>query len=369
LYRYVGPAEIAQHARKVPAGARVTSAVGLAEAARALGFRTELTVTYVVDAHGVLRIADRSSEHVACAGGLPVFTAGEMVIARHGREARVESATNLSTGYCPESGSWDALAEALDAIGVPPPAAFEPAFEMRRCRCGARNVVKDGLLECAECGAALPERWSFDRLRRTRGWIAHAGARWRIDRLEEAGERDEDRCGVARDADRVRLALCDGAGGMAHGAVAAERVVSAWMTSRERPAAVIREVDAQLAREASGEATAVLLDVAMEADRLRVHGASVGDSEAWAVVDRAWRELTHEQSRKPLVGSGRCTPRAFDALDAHALLVASDGLARYVDIGSLAPEDLARGDALVDRARLPTGRLRDDTSVIVVVRA
>ncbi|MEZ4405396.1 MAG: hypothetical protein R3A52_02720 [Polyangiales bacterium] len=49
------------------------------------------------------------------------------------------------------------LADALDRAGVPRPAGFTHAVEFRRCeRCGARNVVKDGVLVCAECDADLP---------------------------------------------------------------------------------------------------------------------------------------------------------------------------------------------------------------------
>jgi hypothetical protein len=36
-----------------------------------------LVVTFAIDAKGSLRVADRRSEHVACAGGGPVLSAGE----------------------------------------------------------------------------------------------------------------------------------------------------------------------------------------------------------------------------------------------------------------------------------------------------
>ena len=32
-------------------------------------------------------------------------------------------------------------------------------------RCDERNVVREGWFECAMCGAALPERWNFEKPR------------------------------------------------------------------------------------------------------------------------------------------------------------------------------------------------------------
>ena len=57
--------------------------------------------TFVVDLEGVLRLAPRRSEHVACAGGRPVLSAGEVSFERGPDGWEVTSATNQSTGYCP----------------------------------------------------------------------------------------------------------------------------------------------------------------------------------------------------------------------------------------------------------------------------
>src|SRR5687767_7306606 len=104
LYRYVGPVEIAERAREAPPGLAVTDAATLARAVAALASprQARLTVTYVVDARGVLRIADRASEHVACAGGGPVMAAGELTLGFDTGGPSVTAATNLSTGFCPE---------------------------------------------------------------------------------------------------------------------------------------------------------------------------------------------------------------------------------------------------------------------------
>jgi len=115
--------------------------------------------TFVVDLDGTLLLAARGSEHVACASGRPVLAAGELFI---GDTAIVE-ATNQSTGYCPEPGSWSAVGQAFDRIGVARPRGYTAAFVFRRCvHCGQLNVVKDDWFECDVCAAALPETWNCD---------------------------------------------------------------------------------------------------------------------------------------------------------------------------------------------------------------
>ena len=76
---YVGPAELLGTVRPTAEGRVVRSAgdldgwlAGRAEAELAEPF------TYVVGLDGLLRLAPRRSEHVACAGGADVLGAGEM---------------------------------------------------------------------------------------------------------------------------------------------------------------------------------------------------------------------------------------------------------------------------------------------------
>src|SRR5688572_23433490 len=101
-YTYVGPAEIQRAVADNPAGTVVRSVADLV-----LGE----PVTYVVGVDGLLRIAHRRSEHVACAGGGDVLAAGELTATRAG----VVEVSNQSTGYCPEPESWPAVARALEA--------------------------------------------------------------------------------------------------------------------------------------------------------------------------------------------------------------------------------------------------------------
>ena len=121
---------------------------------------TGIHATFTVSLDGSMRLASRRSEHVACAAGEPVLSAGE--ISFDVGPNRVTAISNLSTGYCPERESWAAVAEALDRAGVPHPGRFTDAFVFRRCpACGERNLVKDDDYSCALCGADLPTRWNF----------------------------------------------------------------------------------------------------------------------------------------------------------------------------------------------------------------
>jgi hypothetical protein len=166
LYDYVGPAEIKARAAGRPAGTRISSAADLLAWVPRTGEHPGpdglVPATFVVDAGGNLLVADRRSEHVACAGGGPVLPAGEMFLRVEGHRVEVAEASNQSTGFCPEPDSWPAVAAALDRIGVPHPGRFTTAVVFRLCeKCGERNVVKDGWFVCGVCGAELSAGWNF----------------------------------------------------------------------------------------------------------------------------------------------------------------------------------------------------------------
>lgn len=120
-----------------------------------------ITVTFIVDAQGHLWMNDRRSEHVLCAAGQPVLSAGEMTFSSH-PPLEVVAVTNQSTGYCPEPESWPAIAQCLDRLNIPYPGAFTTDYHFRRCtNCGTRNLIKDDWYVCAACDAPLSAHWNF----------------------------------------------------------------------------------------------------------------------------------------------------------------------------------------------------------------
>lgn len=158
-YRYVGPAGVRASVADAPEGSPIRSPADLdAYLAAADSRDRDEPFTYVVDTAGTLRLAPRRSEHVACAGGGEVLGAGEIAFAAERAGWVVTEVSNQSTGYCPDPGSWPAVAGALDRAGIGRPAGFTEAVVFRRCLdCGERNLVRDDDYVCALCGAELPE--------------------------------------------------------------------------------------------------------------------------------------------------------------------------------------------------------------------
>ncbi|MGX4738019.1 hypothetical protein [Kitasatospora griseola] len=164
-FAYAGPPELHVGASDRTLGRRVRTPAELD------GWLGELApaeraepVTCVIDLAGMLRLAPRRSEHVACAGGAAVLAAGEIGFARRadGRWAVCEI-SNQSTGYCPDLDCWSAVATALDRAGLPRPDGFTHTCVFRRCPvCAQVNLVKDDDLTCAVCDSALPGEWNLD---------------------------------------------------------------------------------------------------------------------------------------------------------------------------------------------------------------
>ncbi|MEV6929037.1 hypothetical protein AB0M46_31725 [Dactylosporangium sp. NPDC051485] len=164
-YRYVGPADIAAIALQGAEGRSIRSAEDLAVWVASVNAR-ELAepFTYVVDTDGVLRLAARRSEHVACAGGGTVRAAGEIAVVQRPGGWLVSEVSNQSTGYCPDPPCWPALAAALQQAGLDHPGGFTSEFVFRRCPdCAQLNVVKDGDFACCLCGSDLPQVWNVDQ--------------------------------------------------------------------------------------------------------------------------------------------------------------------------------------------------------------
>lgn len=163
-YGYVGPVELKAAVRPGSGGYRIGSAADfygwIAERSAA-----ELAepFTFVVGADGVLRLAPRRGEHVACAGGAMVLSAGEIGFVREGDRWAVSEVSNQSTGYCPDIGSWWAVAQALDDVGLGRPSGFTHEVVFRRCPdCQEHNIVREDDFVCVFCGSDLPEMWNVD---------------------------------------------------------------------------------------------------------------------------------------------------------------------------------------------------------------
>ncbi|MFI0445011.1 S1 RNA-binding domain-containing protein [Actinomadura sp. 6N118] len=163
-YRYVGPDEIRAQVRSEGMGHPITSRDDLATwIARQDGQEQEEPFTFVIDETAALRLAAQRSEHVVCAGGEPVLSAGEITFARTGDGWRVSEISNQSTGYCPDVSSWNAVQAALDNAGLDHPGAFTVPIVFRRClHCGQLNIVKDDHFYCAVCDEPLPAAWNAD---------------------------------------------------------------------------------------------------------------------------------------------------------------------------------------------------------------
>jgi hypothetical protein len=156
-YRYVGPSDVHAEGHDIVVGSNREALDGWLRR-----HRDEEAFTYVVDLDGRLRLAPRHSEHIACAGGGEVLAAGEATFAAGPDGWHVVRVSNQSTGYCPDLDSWDAVAAAVDGLGLSRPDGFTEAIVFRRCdACGERNVVREGDFVCALCDAALPLAWNF----------------------------------------------------------------------------------------------------------------------------------------------------------------------------------------------------------------
>ncbi|MGW3633982.1 hypothetical protein ACWD7F_28195 [Streptomyces sp. NPDC005122] len=163
-YPYVGPVDLVAGVRPGSGGCRIGSAADFdcwvterptAELAEPF--------TFVVGTDGVLRLAPRRSEHVACAGGGLVLSAGEISFTREAGSWTVGDVSNHSTGYCPDVCSWSAVARALDGVGLGRPSGFTHEVVFRRCPgCRQHNIVREDDFVCVFCGTGLPEAWNLD---------------------------------------------------------------------------------------------------------------------------------------------------------------------------------------------------------------
>ncbi|MFE3200552.1 hypothetical protein [Embleya sp. NPDC059237] len=166
-YRYVGPPDLTALVRPDNEGRSIGSAADVDAWISARGPREACEpFTFVVDVAGVLRLAPRRSEHVVCAGGREVLSAGEIAFRSDAGRWVADEISNQSTGYCPDPGSWPAVADALTRAGIAHPGGFTHEVVFRRCSsCGQLHIVRDRHYVCAVCDEALPHAWNVDGAR------------------------------------------------------------------------------------------------------------------------------------------------------------------------------------------------------------
>jgi serine/threonine protein phosphatase PrpC len=192
-----------------------------------------------------------------------------------------------------------------------------------------------------------------------------------------AGTREnQDRACVISDDCGVVLLLADGAGGVAGGAEAAAMVVElaqqykGCLRDPSGCASVMQAMDQLILQEESAGETTCALAVVRGGQSF---GSSVGDSGVWILSSTSTVDLTRNQARKPLIGSGSARPVEFSytvAQEDKKLLLATDGLLKYASGSQIVEVCRARDDEgcaakLIELVRYPSGRLPDDVTVIL----
>ncbi len=180
----------------------------------------------------------------------------------------------------------------------------------------------------------------------------------------------EDRVAVIHHDERTIIVVADGAGGVGNGDLAAETVIRDVgndyldATTAENWEMELRQIDCHIG---AGESTAVIVDLRPDS----LVGASVGDSRAWIVRNGELVDLTINQIRKPLLGSGEARPTGFSSgpLNNGTLIVATDGFCDYVKRDRLTSM-VAQADFVeiprkcAELVRLPSGDLWDDIGIV-----
>lgn len=164
-YAYVGPEELnelvheSDDVRTVKCREDVQQ--WIKETGQAIGNDNEVIATFVVRKDKRLYISDRHAEHIVCAKGQPVLSAGEITF-KVDKAIGVSAITNQSTGYCPEPQSWKYVAKALKKAKLEYGKGFTIEFIFRKCsKCDSINIVKDDWYVCAVCDEDLDKKWNF----------------------------------------------------------------------------------------------------------------------------------------------------------------------------------------------------------------
>ena len=184
----------------------------------------------------------------------------------------------------------------------------------------------------------------------------------------ESGGPNEDRLFVQRRGNQTVAIICDGAGNGGHGGYAADLAIAElsriWEAGFVDWVRALLTIDQMLKTGAQGGETTCVAAVVSDDGLCR--GASVGDSGAWMLpLRRPVQDLTAQQDRARL-GSGRAHPVMFRTQLMGSLLLASDGLLKYIRAGDVRSYAARGVNALIDSVRLKSGALQDDVAVILL---
>ena len=192
-----------------------------------------------------------------------------------------------------------------------------------------------------------------------------------VSAIQAYRERCEDRVAVFNHETRTVVVVADGAGGTGAGDVAALAVIREIeaeylnIHSANEWVLFLRQIDCRIG---DGETTAVVVDVRT----IGIAGASVGDSRAVIVNGGTISELTANQKRKPLIGSGMAEPIGFICPPLNGLLLlGTDGFFNYAKpnaiLASIAKSDFQTlPRKCIEMVRLPSGEYWDDVGIVAV---
>ncbi|MFK7906093.1 MAG: hypothetical protein AB8B69_13255 [Chitinophagales bacterium] len=173
-YEYIGPKEILKRVEAKFEGKIIETSEEILdwilESSSSPKFGDSIICTFIINLAGELVIADRHSEHVQCAFGKNVRSAGEIgFLVGRKNQIDIDSITNQSTGYCPSSESWYEVEKALKRIrGLNAPEGFDPQFVFSYCpNCETRQIVKDGFYFCPKCEQPLLSEYEFQAKRKS----------------------------------------------------------------------------------------------------------------------------------------------------------------------------------------------------------
>ena len=167
-YFYVGPKEIEARVDKKYEGSKINQIADIQkwmEESNQTITNEIVIATFIVNEQEELVVSDRHLEHLVCAGGRNVLSAGEITFSFDQKEVYVSEISNQSTGYCPKPISWEIVEIVLNNIKIDHPKYFTRAYEFRYCEnCQTKNLIKEKIYECAVCSFDLDAEWNFNKM-------------------------------------------------------------------------------------------------------------------------------------------------------------------------------------------------------------